>query len=444
VIPRTRQLAKLLEKPTALRIVIALFIAVAAIFTFVPFIRFLRHGTDLDYRTWYDAAQAVLHHRDIYPQNNTFTFMYPPPCALALAFPAIFGKAAMILLLTLLNTAAWVLCVRFSLSLARERRFPVAVALIPNLIVIVFVWSSYHLGQPSLLLLALMLGAFVSLRRKWQILAGTLIAAAAAIKAFPFLAIIYLIYRRYWTAAISVLIALLVFLFVLPIPFRGISQTRADFDAWQRGMLRYQSGGIAQRSGRGYSWKNQSLFGLANRILRPVSVNDEGEPAVYANIADLDFRAINSVILASALLLGLWFLAAMIRARAQLDGAKPSSFGSPLSNHLSQNAAGAHRNDALEFGALLILILLFTPLAFGYLFSWLMLPLAALTKRVLDSGSALALSTIVAATALLTATAISTRGAQIYGSVFFAALVLYFGATIELWRAGKAAVAAEP
>jgi hypothetical protein len=419
VIANIRQIAERLEKPPARTIVVGLFIAVATVFALIPFIRFLRHGTDLDYRTWFDAAQAVLHHRDIYPQNSTFTFMYPPPCALALALPALFGKATMILLLTLLNTVAWILSIRFSVSLAGARRFPVAIALIPNLIVIVFVWSSYHLGQPSLLLLALMLGAFVSLRRKRQILAGTLIAAAAAIKAFPFLAIVYLIYRHYWTAAISVVIALFIFLFVLPIPFRGISRTHADFDAWQRGMLRYQSGGIAQRAGRGYSWKNQSLFGLANRMLRPVSVNDEGEPVVYANLAELDFKAINSVILASALLLGLWFVATLIRSR---NG----------------------DNDALEFGALLILVLLVTPLAFGYLFSWLMLPLALLAKRVLHFASAVALSSILVVTALLIATAISTRGEQIYGSVFFAALVLYFGVTIELWRGGKAAVAAEP
>jgi hypothetical protein len=419
-IERLQRLAQLLETTFARRIVIALFITTAAVFALIPFIRFVRHGTAFDYRTWYDAAQAVLQHRDIYPRKSTFTFMYPPPCAVALAFPALFGEATLILLLTLLNTLAWILCIRFSLALARERRFPIAVALISNLIVIVFIWSSYHLGQPSLVLLALMLGAFVSLRRKRQAIAGTLIAAAAAVKAFPFLAIIYLICRRYWTATISLLVALFVFLFVLPIPFRGLSQTLADVRAWQSGMLRYQSGGIAQRAGRGYSWKNQSLFGLANRMLRPVSVNDEGEPAVFRNIANLDFRTINVVILGSALLLGLWYIAAMTRTRAASD-------------------------DALEYSALLILILLFTPLGYGYLFSWLMLPLALLTKRVLDSGSTFAFCCILIATALLIVTGISTRGAQIYGSVFFAALALYFGVTIELWRGGTGvSFAAEP
>ena len=42
-----------------------------------------------------------------------------------------------------------------------------------------------HLGQPSLVLLALLLGAFVALQEKRNLLAGSLIALAAAIKAFP-------------------------------------------------------------------------------------------------------------------------------------------------------------------------------------------------------------------------------------------------------------------
>ncbi|MBV9008118.1 MAG: DUF2029 domain-containing protein [Verrucomicrobia bacterium] len=408
-------MAEKLEAPAAQKIVLGLFIATATAFTLIPFIRFLRHGTAFDYRTWFDAAQAVLQHRDIYPRSGTFAFMYPPTCAVALALPALFGNAVMILLLCLLNTVAWILCIWLSLMLTGERRYRWAFAVVSNLILIVFVWSSYHLGQPSLLLLALMLGAFTALWRDRQILAGALIAAAAAIKAFPILALIYLVYRRSWTATISLLIALCLLLFVVPLPVRGIAQTLADFEAWQHGMLRYQSGGIAQRAGRGYSWKNQSVFGLVNRMLRPVSVNDEGEPVVYRNLADLPFNAINAIILLTGLALGSWFIAAMWKAR-NID-AQP-----------------------FEFAALVILILFFTPLSYGYLYSWLMLPLILLTRSVLVAGSTLALSSIAIATVLLILTGLAPRQAQIYGSVFFAGLVLYFGVTGELWRAGRDAV----
>ncbi len=243
-----KRIAEILETPLARKIVLALFIAVAAAFTLIPFVRYLRHGTQFDYLTWFNAAEAVLQHREIYPRNGVFPFMYPPTCALALALPALFGKAAMILLLCLLNTVAWILCLRFTRALTSERRFPVALAVIPNLVVIVFIWSSYHLGQPSLLLLALMLGAFVALRRKRQALAGALIAAAAAIKAFPFLAIVYLIYRRCWVAAISLLIALGILLFLLPIPFRGLSQALSDVQAARNAALSIRRHRTTRRS----------------------------------------------------------------------------------------------------------------------------------------------------------------------------------------------------
>ena len=386
-----------------------LFITTAITFTLLPFVRFLHSGTDMDYRTWFDAGQTVLRGSEIYPHTQNFPFMYPPTCALLLAGPAFFGKPALILILTSLNTMAWILCIRFSSALISETRVQNAPVVFANFIVIPFVWSSYHLGQPSLLLLTLMLGAFLSLRRDREILAGMLVALAAAIKAFPLLAILYFVYRRYWTAAISLVIALVILLFLLPIPFRGLHQTLSDARDWQRGMLHYEQGGIAQRPARGYSWKNQSIFGVANRLLRRVSADEEPNPPIYANVADLDFRTVNIVLIASALLLGFSFVAAMPRQRSP-DG------------------------DAREFAALLNLILIFTPLAFGYLFVWLMFPLALLIKRIAVAAESISCGCLLIAYALLVATGIAPRFAQIYGSLFFAALMLYLGLAIDLRR----------
>jgi hypothetical protein len=412
VIARLRVVAERLESSRARLLFRVLFIATAITFTLLPFVRFLHSGTDMDYRTWFQAGQTVLQGGEIYPRVQIFPFMYPPTCALLLALPAFFGKAALILILSSLNTVAWILCIRFSSVLISEQRLQNTPVVIANLIVIPFVWSSYHLGQPSLVLLALMLGAFLSLRRDREILAGALVALAVAIKAFPLLAIFYFVYRRYWTAAVSLAIALVILLFLLPIPFRGLHQTLRDVRDWQRGMLRYEQSGIAQRPARGYSWKNQSIFGVANRLLRRVSVDDEPNPPAYANVADLDFTTVNIVVIASALLLGFSFVLAMARQRAP---------------------AG----DAREFGALLTLILIFTPLAFGYLFVWLMFPLALLIKPILVAERSISLICLSLAFALLTATGIAPRFAQIYGSLFCAALVLYFALAIDLWLRGR-------
>lgn len=411
-----RHLAEGLDKPLARRLILGLFIALAVTFTLVPFVRFLRSGTDMDYRTWFDAGQAVLRKREIYPHSGVFPFMYPPACALLLAGAAATGKPAMILVLALLNTVAWIFCIKFSVALAigESRRFSTAIALISNAVVLVFIWSSYHLGQPSLILLALMLGAFTCLRRDREILAGALIALAAGIKAFPFLAIIYLAYRRYWIAAASLILCLVFLLFVLPLPIRGLKQTITDFREWQRGMLHYDQAGIAQRPARGYSWKNQSIWGLSNRLLRHISAEDEGKPVTYANFADLPFRQVNAVIVAIALLFGISFVAVMPRVRRR-------------------------QIEPQEFGALLILMLLFTPLAFGYLFSWLLLPLALLLHTLLSGEhTRITAPLILTATILLAATAAAPRVMQIYGSVLLAALALYIAIAAELWRAKRA------
>ena len=408
MIARLRVLTERLESSRARLLIRALFITTAITFTLLPFIRFLHSGTDMDYRTWFDAGQTVVRGGELYPHTQNFPFMYPPTCALLLAAPALFGKPALILILSSLNTLAWILCIRFSSALISEQRAQNAHIVVATFIVMPFVWSSYHLGQPSLVLLALMLGAFLSLRHGRETLAGALVALAVAIKAFPLLAIFYFIYRRYWMAAISLMIALISLLFLLPIPFRGWHQSLNDARDWQRGMLRYEQGGIAQRPARGYTWKNQSIFGLANRLLRRVSVDEEPDPPAYANLADLDFRTVNIVIMGSALLLGLSFVVAMPRQRAP-------------------------EGDAREFAALLSLILIFTPLAFGYLFVWLMFPLALLIKRSLEVPASLIW--VLIALAPLTATAIAPRFAQIYGSLFFAALMLYLALAIDLRRA---------
>jgi hypothetical protein len=39
--------------------------------------------------------------------------------------------------------------------------------------------------------------------------------------------------------------------------------------------------------------------------------------------------------------------------------------------------------DAIEFALLLLLILIFTPLTFGYLFAWLLYPLTVIVRRLL-------------------------------------------------------------
>src|SRR5207248_2737137 len=283
------------------------------------------------------------------------------------------------------------------------------------------VWGNFLLGQPSLVLLALMLGAFIALQRKFHWLAGSLIAIAAAIKAFPVIAIIYLVYRRYWIAIASLVLTLMFLLIILPIPFRGSALAKQDLERWSSGMLQYDESGVGQRLGRSNSWKNQSIWGVANRLFRHVEYDHKYEPhePVYANVVDLDFGTVNRIILSCALVLGIVFIRVM-----------------------PGGAGRVPETDAIEFALLLLLVLVFTPLPFGYLFAWLLYPLTVIVQRLLaGSGSRVVLIGCGAGAVGLLGLSIPFRiMAQTLGNAMFATLLLFTGLAIELWRVKRTAV----
>ena len=396
------------------RVLVWLFIVTATVFSALPLLRYLRGHTIFDYELWYVTGRHVLAGDEIYFfRAGKYDFMYPPPCALFLAGASLLGQGGLIFLLVALNSAAWYCSAKLSAVLAagNEDTINPWLYLIPSLLVIVYIWSSYHLGQPNLVLLALMLGAFAALRAKREILAGGLIAVAAAIKAFPILAIIYLVYRRYWRAAASLVAALVFLLLILPAPFRGFERAWRDFEKWSAGMLKYSQVTVGQRPMRSYTWKNQSLVGVTNRLLRRVDADAASarHTPAYVNFVDLKFSVVNAIIVSAGLALGIAFIAVT-----------------------PQRGMRTLESDAIEFGLLLLLMLMVTPLSFGYFYSWLMLPFAVITQRVLAGKSSALLWWSLPALALLALGIPFTRGAQLYGNTFFATLFLFAGLSIEL------------
>jgi hypothetical protein len=178
-------------------------------------------------------------------------------------------------------------------------------------------------------------------------------------------------------------------------------------------MLRYSDVGVAQRPQRSYTWKNQSLIGVSNRLLRRVDTDAASAPdqPVYVNFADLSFRVVNAIFAGIALALGSIFVAVMPR--------------------LDMRTA---ESDVIEFALLLLLMLMITPLSFGYFFCWLMLPFAVATQQVLAGKGAAILWWGLPALGLLALGLIFPRGAQLYGNTFFATLLLFFGLSIDLLR----------
>jgi len=409
-----------LDRSRAASSLLLLFVVTATVFSVLPLLRYLRGHTIFDYELWYATGKHVLAGDEIYFfRAGKYDFMYPPPCALFLAGASLLGQEGLVFLLVAINSAAWFCSAKLSAILATGQRGKINpwLYLIPSLLVVVYIWSSYHLGQPNLVLLALMVGAFVALRAEREIVGGGLIAVAAAIKAFPVLAIIYLVYRRYWKAAISLVATLVFLLLVLPAPFRGFERAWHDLEKWSAGMLKYSEVTVGQRPMRSYTWKNQSLIAVSNRLLRRVDADAASAPhtPVYVNLTDLKFPVVNAIIISAALALGIVFIAVM-----------------------PDRDTRTAESDAIEFALLLLLMLMLTPLSFGYFYSWLMLPFAVITQRVLiEKGSAVLWWTLPAL-ALLALGLAFPRGAQLYGNTFFATLLLFIGLSIELLRFKRA------
>jgi glycosyl transferase family 87 len=322
------------------------------------------HGKTKDYPLWFWAGQQVLQGKDLYPHNpgSIFDFLYPPLSAILLAVPAFFGKIPLYFCLCSLNIAAWWITAQLSAAMTGDGRAPSPwLAALPSIITITFIFDMFDLGQPNLVLLALMLLGFWLLQnnRPWS--SGSLFALATAIKVFPVAVLPYLVWRRQWASAASMTIFLAIFLFVVPAPVRGFQHNLSELKTWYQGMVGSSSEqGFGQRGEQNWSWVNQSLIAVTHRLTRPVNYNqdDPARAPATMNLLDLDFKTANWIVVGVSLLIGLGFIAVM----------PPESRRTP-------------RSDAEELGILFCLMTVASPLARQYYFMWLFFPLTVLVHR---------------------------------------------------------------
>ncbi|MBW7970583.1 glycosyltransferase family 87 protein [Bradyrhizobium sp. BR 10289] len=322
------------------------------------------HGKTKDYGLWYWAGQQVLHGGPLYPADirSYFEFIYPPLPAILLAIPSWFGKITLYTVLSILNIVAWWYTGMLSNAMtgSGHRAGPWLEAL-PAFVTVTFVFDMFDLGQPNLVLLAMMLWGFWCLQHQRGWLAGFLFALATAIKVFPIAVLPYLVWRRNWTAAIGTIAFTAILLYVVPAPIRGFERNAAELKTWYQGMVASSSEkGFGQRDEQNWSWVNQSLIAVTHRLVRPINYNQEdpNKPPRTMNIIDVDYKTANWIVLAVSVLLGLGFLAVMPRQ--------------------SQRTA---RSDAEELGILFCLMTVASPLARQYYFMWLFFPMTVLMHR---------------------------------------------------------------
>ncbi len=373
------------------------------------------HGKTKDYPLWFWAGQQVLQGDDLYPHDLKahFEFLYPPLSAILLAIPAYFGKIPLYLCLCLLNVAAWWTTAQMSNAMTASGKVPSPwIAALPSIVMITFIFDMFDLGQPNLVLLALMMLGFWFLQhgRSWT--SGSLFALATAIKVFPLAVLPYLIWRRQWVSAASTLIFLVAFLFVVPAPVRGFEHNLSELRTWYRGMVSSSSEqGFGQRDDQNWSWMNQSLISLTHRLTRPVNYNQDNpaNPPATMNLLDLDFKSANWVVVGVSIAIGLGFIGVM----------PPSSRRTP-------------RSDAEELGILFCLMTVASPLARQYYFMWLFFPLTVLVHRAAyDPRAAVRKGTwiVLAASGVLVCLSlpIFPHALQAFGNNFLATAVMAVG-----------------
>jgi hypothetical protein len=327
------------------------------------------HGKTKDYPLWFWAGQQVLHGTDLYPTDPKaiFQFIYPPLPAVLLAIPSYFGKIALYTCLSLLNIVAWWMTAQFSNAMTGSGRTPGPLLFaVPGILTVSFVFDMFDLGQPNLVLLAMMLYGFWLLQHQRPWMAGSMFALATAIKVFPVAVFPYLLWRRQWWTAASMLVFIVLFLFVVPAPVRGFQHNAAELKNWYRGMIGSSSAkGFGQRDEQNWSWVNQSIIAMTHRLTRPVNYNQDEptKPPRYMNLLDLDYETANWIVVAISLLIGLGYIAVMPRRERRTP-----------------------RSDAEELGILFCLMTVASPLARQYYFLWLFFPITVLIHRAAFDG----------------------------------------------------------
>jgi hypothetical protein len=426
------------------------------------------HGNK-DYPLWYYTGRLVVEDRHVsdengeprllYPpeKNKAFPFMYPPFAAILLAPLSLFGPTGMLVALIVLNVISFALVVELSVQMAAGTgNVSIWLRLIPSCLSLFFLNDMFLLGQPNLGLLALILGGLMLDRAGRGGWAGMLFAIAAAIKAFPVVVLVYLIWRRRWKATISMVISCVGFFYVVPGFVRGFDRTTKELTIWAKGMVfKNDDEGIGQRPSLSVSYKNQSIFGLAYRLIGQGPMNAEdvmvyeseetlrihlektintdpdptmrqaaaerlrmyqarwtkgfGKP-IYLSPFQLDQRTTQYVAYGLCALLGLVFVIVM-----------------PKSTNRTR------RTDAAEFGMLTILMTIGTPYAYGYYFVWMLYPLNVVVHQALNSTKTG--SRNVAWYVIFSVTVLYAVSAPIadniypmaYGSFFWASMVLLGG-----------------
>jgi hypothetical protein len=308
-----------------------------------------------DYTVYYNAGQAVLQGTDIYAVRSVrgWAYVYPPPFSIAMVPLSVLPLPLSVLLYYAicagLMVYAAIMAARLAQPLPSTKRNRLAMIALP--ILLTGVWFGHGLarGQASVIV-AFLVTAAVYWEHKGKLLAGAAcLAGAVAIKLFPLSLLAYYAWRGRWKFVGTTLAAVLAVMLVLPAMVFGWQRNIEYLHEFKRTVV---DPATMSEAGRSHYDLYDQLLSLAkprNQALAPV---------LYRFFGGQSTPPI-SVLIAAVLAAIIWLAA---------RGATPQV-------------------ENLILGAVLIWVLLVSPVAEDHYYAMLLLPAAFAVSEVVSSPS---------------------------------------------------------
>ena len=351
-----------------------------------------------DFTVYRDAAAAVLHGQDPYAIRNVrgWAYVYPPPFSIVMVPFALLPLPVSVLAWYFVCAGLTVSAVSMSGRLAgagfASDRKRLAILFIPALIVSVWFTVSLTRGQASVLMSWLVIAA-IFWEKKGRTAAGAAcLGGAVLLKAFALTLLCYYAWRGRWKMVAVTLVAILLGGLVLPSAVFG----------W-RGNLHYIGEWTNEVAGPALgSESSRSHSELYDQLLSMERPRNQDLGSVMQRLGEGDQTRLMVLALAAALALPIWLLGR--KANAQ--------------------------SEPLILGAVVVWMLLVSPVAEDHYFSLYVLPAAYALAALMDADRWVRRWGYAALTAvdLLNAGAVLDLGRrfEIYGAVFWGGLLLLF------------------
>ena len=350
-----------------------------------------------DFTVYRDAAAAVLHGQDPYVIRNVrgWAYVYPPPYSIAMIpfalLPLPVSVLAWYFVCVGLTISAVFMSGRLAEAPGMSERKKLAVLFIPALIMAVWFTVGLTRGQASVLMSWLVIAA-IFWEKKGRTAAGAAcLAGAVLLKAFALTLLCYYVWRRKWKMVAATLVAILLGGLVLPSAVLGWRGNLHYISEWTHEVAAPALGSESSRT-------HSELYDQLLSMERP---RNQDLGSVMQRLIEGDQTRMMVLAIAAALAIPIWMLGRRANARS----------------------------EPLILGAVVVWMLLVSPVAEDHYFSLYVLPAAFALAASMDANRftrrfGYAMLTVVG---LLNVGAVLDlgRGFEIYGAVFWGGLLLF-------------------